>query len=231
MQKITSQVFITGTDTDVGKTVISKGILLSAKQQGLRSVGFKPISAGCELTSEGLRNEDALILQANSSMQLGYDLINPIAYQAAIAPHIAAQHRGESIDMAVITDTYRQLTALQPELLLIEGAGGWHLPVNDEYYLSDWVKQHNIPVIMVVGMKLGCLNHAVLTANAIVAAGVQLVGWVANCTTAEVANYSDMIVTLKRLLPGELLAEVPYCDSVEKEDFNQYFDLTSFLKI
>ncbi len=231
MQKITSQIFITGTDTDVGKTVISKGILQSAKQQGLKTVGFKPISAGCELTSEGLRNEDALTLQANSSIQLGYELINPVAYKAAIAPHIAAKQQGESINMAGITDTYRQLTALQPELLLIEGAGGWHLPVNDKDYLSDWVKVHNIPVIMVVGIKLGCLNHAVLTANAIVAAGVPLVGWVANCTTAEVANYSDIIATLKQLLPCELLAEVPFRDGVEKEDFAQYFDLTSFLKI
>lgn len=231
MQKITSQVFITGTDTDVGKTVISKGILQSAKRQGLRTVGYKPISAGCELTSEGLRNEDALTLRANSSIQPGYDRINPIAYQAPIAPHIAAKQRGESIDMAVITDTYRELTALQPELFLIEGAGGWHLPVNDENYLSDWVKQHNIPVIMVVGIKLGCLNHAVLTANAIAAAGVPLLGWVANCTTAEVANYSDIIASLKSLLPCELLAEVPYCDSVEKEDLSKFFDLSSFLEV
>jgi len=226
------KVFITGTDTDVGKTVISCAILEYANNLGFKTVGLKPISAGCELTSVGLRNEDALLLQQHASYNLDYDIINPIAYQEPIAPHIAAQKKGEFIDLTLV-DTALTKVPDDIDFTVIEGAGGWHLPVDSSYYFSSWVAENKLDVILVVGVKLGCLNHAILSAQAIQHSGANFVGWVANSLTADIANYDEMIETLTVALPAPLMGKMPYLSSIEdkQEKSANYLDLTSYLAL
>ena len=232
MTNITKRVFITGTDTDVGKTVISTAILDNANNLGFSTAGFKPISAGCELTPAGLRNEDALLLQLHASKALDYNLVNPIAYQEPIAPHIAAQKLGESIDLSVIDSTLANISD-NADLVVIEGAGGWHLPIDNRHYFSSWVAENKLDVILVVGVKLGCLNHAILTAQAIQQSGANFVGWVANSLTADIANYNEMIDTLLVALSAPLMGEMPYFTSIEDKDENSAncLDLTSYLTL
>jgi len=244
----TKRVFITGTDTDVGKTVISTAILDYANNLGLKTVGFKPISAGCELTPAGLRNEDALLLQQHASQYLDYHLVNPIAYQEPIAPHIAAQKQGESIDLALVD---RALTNIpnDTDLVVVEGAGGWHLPIaishknsinhkdsnnyslDNSNYFSSWVAENKLDVILVVGVKLGCLNHAILSAQAIQHSGGNFIGWIANSLTADIANFDEMIETLLVALPAPLMGKMPYFSSIEdKNEYSaNYLNLTSYL--
>ena len=229
-QKKTIELFVTGTDTDVGKTVVSAGILANANYHGFTTVGFKPISAGCEVTAAGLRNEDAVALQRKASIDCEYDLVNPIAYQAPIAPHIAAKHHNETIDLEKVDQSYALLLAKQPELLLTEGAGGWQLPIEDTRYFSEWVAKKQLDVVLVVGIKLGCLNHAVLTAQAIAASGANLVGWVANSLSSDIANYDEMVATLKQVLVKPLLGEIPYFSSTEQQTPELHLDLSSILK-
>lgn len=224
------EIFVTGTDTDVGKTVVSAGILAHANKLGLSTIGFKPISAGCDVSEAGLRNNDALALMDTASIDCDYDLVNPIAYQAPIAPHIAAKHNNEIIDLTKINQSYQSLLAKQPDLLLTEGAGGWQLPITNTSYFSTWVADKKLDVVLVVGIKLGCLNHAVLTAQAIEASRANLVGWVANSLSADIANYDEMVITLKEALGKPLLGEVPYFSSQENQTPELYLDLTSILK-
>ncbi len=202
--------FITGTDTEVGKTVVSCLLLKDLQSIYSKCQGFKPISAGCETTSNGLRNSDALALQAASSQSIAYELVNPLAYEPAIAPHIAAQEVSEKITLDALQDAYEAVVATQPKLLLIEGAGGWRLPINNEEYLSQFVQQNQIPVILIVGMRLGCLNHAVLTYESIVADGTPVVGWVANQCIEKMAYYEENVATLEKMIDAPLLAEVDF---------------------
>ncbi|MDX2320922.1 MAG: dethiobiotin synthase [Moritella sp.] len=224
------KVFITGTDTDVGKTVISCAVLDYANNLGLKTVGLKPIAAGCELTPSGLRNDDALLLQQHASHKLAYQIINPIAYQQPIAPHIAAHQRGESIDLGLVDTSLAQVPH-EIDFTVIEGAGGWHLPIDNRHYFSSWVAENKLDVILVVGVKLGCLNHAILSAQAIQHSGANFVGWVANSLTTDIANYDEMIGTLREALSAPLMGEMPYFSSIEKKNNNSanYLDLTSYL--
>ncbi|QFI37755.1 dethiobiotin synthase [Moritella marina ATCC 15381] len=233
------KVFITGTDTDVGKTVVSCAVLDYANKLGLKTVGLKPISAGCEITPEGLRNEDAVLLQQHASQLLDYQVVNPIAYQAAIAPHIAAHNQGESIDLALVDESLAKLPD-DIDFAVIEGAGGWHLPISmnknnsdNSNLFSSWVAENNLDVILVVGVKLGCLNHAILSAQAITHSGANLIGWVANRPTTDIANYDDMIATLRGALAVPLMGEMPYFSSIEDKNNNSanYLDLTSYLSL
>ncbi|GIC77477.1 dethiobiotin synthase [Moritella sp. F3] len=233
------KVFITGTDTDVGKTVVSCAVLDYANKLGLKTVGLKPISAGCELTSVGLRNEDAVLLQQHASQLLDYKIVNPIAYQAPIAPHIAAHNQGESIDLALVNKSL-SLVPDDIEITVIEGAGGWHLPISmnrnntdNSHLFSSWVAENELDVILVVGIKLGCLNHAILSAQAIAHSGANLIGWIANSPTTDIANYDDMIATLKVALAAPLMGEMPYFSSIEDKNKNSanYLDLTSYLSL
>ncbi|PKH06582.1 dethiobiotin synthase [Moritella sp. Urea-trap-13] len=233
------KVFITGTDTDVGKTVVSCAVLDYANKLGLKTVGLKPISAGCELTPGGLRNEDAVLLQQHASYKLDYKIVNPIAYQAPIAPHIAAHNNGESIDLALVDDSLAQLPD-DIDFAVIEGAGGWHLPISmnknnadNSNLFSSWVAENKLDVILVVGVKLGCLNHAILSAQAIAHSGANLVGWIANSPTTDIANYDGMIATLSMELSAPLMGEMPYFSSIEDKNENSadYLDLTSYLSL
>ncbi len=241
------QYFITGTDTEVGKTYVTCQLLNAAQRLSLRAIGYKPIAAGCELVNGEWVNEDALNIQkASTKIRVGEVIedvgglkadsnnrksgqtlplrqINPIALKPAIAPHIAALEEGVTLTFDKIAQGLDLLKTYQPDLLLMEGAGGWRLPltVGDEYtptyYLSDVVKALKMHVILVVGMRLGCLNHALLTAEAIRADGLTIKGWVANDVTGNMKRYQENLYSLKAMLPEPLLAEIPYQSEPNEE--------------
>jgi len=214
--------FITGTDTDVGKTICTKALLQAANKQSLRTLAYKPIAAGCEDTNEGLRNQDALILQQHSSITVDYDNVNPIAFKEPIAPHIAALKTQQVISIDTINKGLATLQIEQPQLLLVEGAGGWHLPINDQQLLSEWVVEKQLPVILVVGLKLGCLNHALLTAQTIQQSGLYIAGWIANHLQPDMPYVQDNISTLKSLIKAPLLAEIPFLKDIDEQELSSY---------
>ncbi|BAP15122.1 MAG: dethiobiotin synthase [Alcanivorax borkumensis] len=194
--------FVTGTDTEVGKTWVSCRLLERAREAGLSCYGLKPVAAGCEETSDGWRNEDALQLMAASSVTLPYEIVNPVAFKAPVAPHIAAQQEGKDISLSRLVGYVRgALSAYPADLILIEGAGGWRVPLNSREMLSGLAKELDVPVIQVVGMKLGCINHALLTADAIEKDGLRYAGTMANCF-GEMAVQEENLLTLRQHLPG-----------------------------
>ena len=157
------KIFITGTDTGVGKTRVTAELLKQFAEQNIKACGFKPIASGAERIDGELRNDDALQLQQASPMSLPYDAINPWCFEPAIAPHIAASQVGVSLEFNALTDGLNQLETYSPDLVLIEGAGGWHLPLGQGRFLSEWVSSQELDVILVVGIRLGCLNHAMFS--------------------------------------------------------------------
>src|SRR5690606_27505056 len=187
--------FITGTDTGVGKTLITAGLLLAAKSRGLSTAALKPVAAGCEVTEAGLRNEDALLLQSVITQDLAYEQINPIALQPAIAPHIAAQQAKRILSVDRLSGFCRGVLN-SADVTLVEGAGGWRVPLNPAETLADLARVLQLPVILVVGIRLGCINHALLTVEAIARDGLQLVGWVANLIDPEMSNQQENIARL-----------------------------------
>lgn len=180
--------FVTGTDTGVGKTIAAAAILEAAKAAGKRTLAMKPIASGCDQTDDGLRNEDALMLQAAITEDVSYDTINPIALEPAIAPHVAAQQAGKLLTAQRLIGFCRGLQIRPADLMLIEGAGGWRVPLNDRETYAAVPRELGLDVILVVPLKLGCINHALLTAEAICADGLFLAGWVGNHPAAEVMS-------------------------------------------
>jgi dethiobiotin synthetase len=198
--KITRGIFfIAGTDTGVGKTWWTTTLLREANKAGIRSLGLKPVAAGAVRTAAGWRNDDALALQAASSLALPYEDINPVCLPLATSPHLAARSAGVAIDVCALANSVRA-TALQAELVLVEGAGGWLTPLDDRQTLADFAHQLAAPVILVVGLRLGCLNHAQLTANAIRDSGLPLAGWIANELANDHGDRSAQIEFLTRRL-------------------------------
>ena len=218
--------FITGTDTGVGKTVISVGLLHTFARQGRQVAGLKPVASGCELTGEGLRNTDALALQTAANVELPYETINPYAFAAAIAPHLAAAQNNQSIEVRNIkhiVDNVRE----QADILVIEGVGGWQVPLNDHETMADLATALALPVILVVGMRLGCLNHALLSALAINAAGLRLAGWVANSVDPDFEEPERNIVTLNHWLKAPCLGQIPYySDKVPAAQLTDLLDIS-----
>ncbi|MFN3712484.1 MAG: dethiobiotin synthase [Alcanivoracaceae bacterium] len=193
--------FVTGTDTGVGKTWASCRLLEKAIQEGLSCYGLKPVAAGCDETADGLQNEDALALMAASSVKLRYDQVNPVALRAAIAPHLAAMDEQRSISAERLAGYLRgTLMSHKADLIVVEGAGGWRVPLSDREPLSKLPLIMKWPVIMVVGMRLGCLNHALLTMEAIRRDGLTLAGWVANDLGAPMERLEDNIATLEEII-------------------------------
>jgi len=213
MSGIKKTYFVTGTDTDVGKTLVAAGLLAAAKKQGLPTLAIKPIAAGCETTPQGLRNDDALQLIAQMTESLSYQEVNPVALESAIAPHIAAQQSGQTLALSSLVDHCRVVLENPADMALIEGAGGWRLPLNDNEYLSGLPQALEIPVILVVGMKLGCLNHALLTVEAIANDGLQVAGWVANTLDKSMSCFDENLQTLKDRINAPLLGVVPYLEN------------------
>jgi len=181
-----SHYFITATDTDAGKTFISANLLKSAARLGKKCFGFKPVASGCEQTLEGLRNEDAVSLQQAGSIALSYEQVNLYQFVPAIAPHIAARQAGVKIDLLKSIQHYHGLIQkFKPDFSLVEGVGGWQVPLDDNIAIPDLAKQLDLAVVVVVKIKLGCINHALLTLNAIRSRGVPLKGWIANAVVED----------------------------------------------
>lgn len=205
-----SRYFITGTDTDAGKTLIAAALLARARRQGLTTLGLKPVAAGCARHAAGLRNADALALQALSQPPVAYRTVNPVALEPPIAPHLAAARAGRTIRLAELDDAVRPLLGEPRDLLLVEGAGGWRVPLNDEEDLSGLAVRLGLPVILVVGVRLGCISHARLTLDAIRADGLRVAGWVATQVDAAMDDYTANLATLERRLDAPCLGKVPW---------------------
>lgn len=217
--------FITGTDTEVGKTVASTALLQAAKAAGYCSVGYKPVASGCERSAEGLRNSDALALQHNSVLQLPYESINPLAFEEPTSPHILSAEEGRPINFERLSSGLAFLTQ-QADWVLTEGAGGWFTPLSDSTTFADWVRHEQLPVVLVVGVKLGCINHAMLTAQAIQASGLRLAGWIANDIQPPGKRHTEYLATLTQRLPAPLLGEIPYLTQPDAFDhLGQYVRL------
>ncbi|WP_088328636.1 dethiobiotin synthase [Lacimicrobium sp. SS2-24] len=216
--------FVTGTDTEVGKTFVTATMLHQLAYRRFQTIGFKPVASGSEETEDGLRNADALTLQAASTLALTYEQVNPFTFLPAIAPHIAAKEQGQVISLKRLTEHYHKLKQLGADYLFTEGAGGWRLPLGDDDYLSDFVKAEKIDVILVVGMRLGCLNHALLTCEAIAADGLNLAGWVANQVELDMPHIETNLESLKQRIQAPFLGYIPRLN--DPESSQQYLDLT-----
>lgn len=211
--------FVAGTNTDVGKTYVAHLLLKAAQKKGLSTLGLKPVAAGGLIDVDGeMRNEDAVSLMAASTKQLSYAQVNPVCLEAAIAPHIAAAEEGKRLRASDLTAKVRGALMSPAEFNLIEGAGGWRVPLNEREYLSELPKQLDLPVILVVGMSLGCLSHAYLTVEAIRRDGLQLAGWVANTIGERMDRYDENLDWMRHTIPAPCLGVLDYCVN-EPEDF------------
>jgi dethiobiotin synthetase len=202
--------FVTGTDTDVGKTVIAGGLLRAAGLRGLRTLAIKPVAAGCRTVDGRLVNDDALLLQREAGDQLAYEDVNPVALEPAIAPHIAAARAGVDLSRAALLSHCRLQLEAEVDLAVIEGAGGWLVPLNDTETLADLCEGLAADVVLVVGVRLGCLNHALLTAADVGRRGLQLAGWVANCIDPGMPELEANLETLERRLEAPCLGRIPF---------------------
>lgn len=201
--------FITGTDTGCGKTCISLALMRLLREQGRRVLGMKPVASGSRMTDQGLRNPDALGLQAAASGLVPYDQVNPYAFAPPIAPHIAALEAGVTMDLALIQARFQSL-AEQADWVLVEGVGGWRVPLGPGLEVADLPAALDIPVLLVVGMRLGCLNHALLTVEGIQSRGTRLLGWVANPVEPDMPRLAENVASLQERIPAPLLGQVAF---------------------
>ncbi|GLP96659.1 dethiobiotin synthase [Paraferrimonas sedimenticola] len=211
--------FITGTDTDSGKTLISAALLTLAKG---KTAGFKPIASGCDNTEAGLRNADAQALMAAANTELEYATVNPLSFEPAIAPHIAAAEQNVSLCCELLNQVMDFDALKDLDFALVEGAGGWLLPFNQSETMADWVEQQGWPVLLVVGVKLGCLNHAMLTVADLKARGVTLAGWVANQVEPDMDYFQDNVDYLTQAIDAPCFGVVPYLQRVSVEAAAEY---------
>ncbi len=209
--------FITGTDTGVGKTVITVALMEWLKSQGKSVIGMKPIAAGCEQECGRWVNEDALQLQQHSSIELPYETVNPYAFRKPVSPHLAAEADNESVSIERLKHESRLLEQ-QSDCLLVEGAGGWEVPLNRQERIADLAKAINYPVILVVGLRLGCINHALLSIAAIEQSGLECAGWIANQVDPEMICLEENRETLQQSIGVPMLAFVPFSREVGSVD-------------
>jgi dethiobiotin synthetase len=202
-------VFIAGTDTGIGKTHAACSLLHALCDAGYSACGMKPVASGCLPTPDGLRNDDALALLAAGSAPVPYEQINPIALRDALAPHLAAAHEGVAIALPPLRQAFEQLSAGH-QRVVVEGVGGWLVPLAPGLFAADIARQWSLPVILVVGLRLGCINHALLSARAIQADGCQLLGWIGNRVDPDMLAVDENIATLRELLPVPCLGILPF---------------------
>ena len=216
--------FVTGTDTGVGKTLVSCALLAAFATQGKRVAGFKPVAAGVD--ADGM-NDDAKALLAASNIPLNYERVNSYCLREAIAPHIAAARENVHIELPHILSAYRELSE-KADVVIVEGAGGFRVPLNWMLDNADLARELGLPVIVVVGMRLGCLNHALLTMEAIQSRGLKLAGWVANEITDAMLVQQENIEALKERIPAPLLGVVPYMEKADAGTAVKYLQLERF---
>lgn len=217
--------FVTGTDTEIGKTLVSSALLIAWGRRGLRTVGMKPVAAGTELHGNSKVNEDVQCLKAASTVQAPPEWVSPYLWDDPIAPHIAARQAGVQMDPQVIIKACRALSQ-RADVVVVEGVGGFCVPLSDSVNMADVAKQLNLPVVLVVGLRLGCISHALLTSEAIAARGLRLVGWVANTVDSNMPYMAENIATLKAALPAPLLGHIPRLETGAKHEAADYLDLS-----
>lgn len=211
-----NNLFITGTDTDVGKTVSTLAILQALNSQGIKAVGYKPIADKCIDTPEGMRNKDALLIHGASQQLVSYDDVNPIK--------IKDNYNQENlIDFNKVKQGLDNLNS-QCDTVVIEGNGGWRYLLDDNTFYTDWLKDQKVGVILVVGIQHGCVNHTLLTADAIRADGLPLVGWIANRINPGLGHYAQIINRLQQHIQAPLLGEIPYLLRPEEKELSQYLN-------
>lgn len=235
MRQMKKRYFIAGTDTDAGKTMVACALLAKARGQGLTTAAVKPVAAGCIDTKDGLRNDDAEQLLAQCTLPLYYEQVNPVAFMAPIAPHIAAQQQGQRMQVGRLAGFTSGVLMQGANLTLVEGAGGWRVPVNERETLADLAIALSIPVVLVVGMRLGCINHTLLTVEAITRDGLELAGWVANCIDPQMDELDANVTTLQHRIQAPMLGLVPNFSDINEasqrvEACQAYLDLETLLK-
>nr|WP_225737210.1 dethiobiotin synthase [Dyella acidiphila] len=202
--------FVAGTDTGIGKTHSACSLIHALRANGRTVCGMKPVASGCVETPDGLRNEDALaLLEATGLPAPAYTEVNPLALRDPLSPHLAAAHEGVTIALPPLRTAFDALSA-RYDTVVVEGVGGWRVPLAAELFASDIARSWNLPVVLVVGLRLGCLSHALLTAEAIVADGCRLVGWIGNRVDPQMAAVEENIHTLRTLLPAPCLGILPH---------------------
>ncbi|HUA25116.1 MAG TPA: dethiobiotin synthase [Steroidobacteraceae bacterium] len=209
--KLTS-LFVTGTDTEVGKTVVSTALTRALVARGLRVAVMKPIASGSDPTPDGLRNSDALSLRAASNVPAPYEVVNPYCFQPPVSPHIAASEARVTIDLALLRSRFDSLAAAS-DCVIVEGAGGWLAPISATESMADLAAVLSTPVLLVVGLRLGCLNHALLTRESLATRGTPFAGWIANAVDPNFARAAENLATLTARLGALPLASIPFLES------------------
>jgi dethiobiotin synthetase len=232
MAQKSQALFITGTDTSVGKTLVSVSFVKALVRHGFRVAVMKPIASGSESTPDGLRNADALALAEASNVVVPYTALNPYCFEPAISPHIAAEEAQIDVDLTLIKNRFEALTS-GADFVVVEGAGGWYAPISQTRSMADLPRSLGIPVLLVVGLRLGCLNHALLSRQAIEASGVEWAGWVANSIDPQLQRAAQNLSSLERLLGSEPLAVFPFApdgqpDVRQGEHMGRRLSLISF---
>ena len=221
--------FITGTDTEIGKTTISLGLIAALQNANHKVSAMKPVASGCEIINGELKNDDALKLIKACHQNLHYKDVNPYAFKPSIAPHIAAEHAGIHIDIPTIcklADTHKA----NSDYCIIEGVGGWQVPLNETETVEDLALALNLPVILVVGLRLGCINHALLTAKAIQDSGLILAGWVANHCHMNSDNADEVIESINQRINSPCLGITDHLNKAEPEIFGEMLDIPTLSK-
>jgi dethiobiotin synthetase len=203
--------FVTGTDTGVGKTLIAAALTRALVARGLRVAVMKPVASGSEPTAAGPRNSDALTLMAAANVTAPYEIVNPYCFLPAIAPHIAAREAGVAIDLALLRSRFDSLAGAA-DCIIVEGAGGWLAPLGDAPAMADLAATLRLPVLLVVGLRLGCLNHALLTRESLAARGATFAGWIANGIDPHFERAAENLATLSARLGGSPLARIPFLE-------------------
>lgn len=221
-------IFVTGTDTSCGKTAIALALMEALRRSGATVLGMKPVASGCEPTSKGLRNQDARQLQAQGSHQVPYERVNPYAFEPPIAPHIAADQAGVRIELEVMAVAAEHLAA-RSDFLVVEGVGGWRVPLGPSLFASDLPLTLDLPVVLVSGLRLGCINHSLLTAESIRRSGARLAGWVANQVDPDMPARDGNLASLATLIDAPCLGLVPWMPSLEPRRVAEYLDFLDFL--
>lgn len=208
--------FVTGTDTGVGKTRVAVALCHAYAARGLRVAAMKPIASGCTATPQGLRNEDALALHGAMTVRAGYDDVNPYAFEPPIAPHIAAAEAGVAIDFGVLDAAQRRLRA-QSDVIVVEGAGGLLAPIGPARSFADLAAAWDLEIVLVIGLRLGCLNHALLTSESIERRGLRLRGWVGNAIDSRFERARENLDSLRERLPAPCLAVIPHAPEFDPQ--------------
>ncbi len=215
--------FVTGTDTGVGKTVVAAGLLTAMGAAGLRVRGMKPVASGSEATPEGLRNGDALHLLAASTDDPPYGTVNPYAFAPPVAPHLAAEEAGVAIEPGPIEAAFSTLRE-GVDAVVVEGVGGWKVPLGRSWTTADLASRLGLPVVVVVGLRLGCINHALLTVESVLASGLPLLGWVANELEPEMACKRQNVTSLCERIPVPCLGLVPKLSQINDTEVAGYLN-------